>query len=195
MTINNSDSNFGLQEKLIYGIVTEDLLTEQEVEKVHLLAKQHNSTRGGIVDSSLSIRKSDVKWLGYNQESKWLYDKISNAVISNNDEVYQFELLGADPLQYTIYESEENGEYDWHTDILQNGERVRKISVVILLSDTSDFYGGSFLVSPSGGKPQEIVMKKGRMVVFPSWLPHRVAPVLEGTRISLVMWFYGKRFK
>jgi PKHD-type hydroxylase len=195
MTINNSDSNFGLQEKLIYGIVTEDLLTEQEVEKVHLLAKQHNSTRGGIVDSSLSIRKSDVKWLGYNQESKWLYDKISNAVRSTNDEVYQFELLGADPLQYTIYESEENGEYDWHTDILQNGERVRKISVVILLSDTSDFYGGSFLVSPSGGKPQEIVMKKGRMVVFPSWLPHRVAPVLEGTRISLVMWFYGKRFK
>jgi PKHD-type hydroxylase len=179
-----------------YGIIWEDLLNEFEVQSVHKLAENYNKVRATTLIENSTARKSNARWIAYDEKSKWLYDKVTNAVKEINTELFQFELSGAQPFQYTIYDSTEEGEYDWHTDTMSTeNDGVRKLSVVILLSDKNEFSGGSFLISPAGGKPKEILMKMGRMVVFPSWTPHCVTPVLEGTRISLVMWLYGKRFK
>jgi PKHD-type hydroxylase len=179
-----------------YGIIWEDLLNEFEVQSVHKLAENYNKVRATTLIENSTARKSNAKWIAYDEKSKWLYDKVTNAVKEINTELFQFELSGGQPFQYTIYDSTEEGEYDWHTDTMSTeNDGVRKLSVVILLSDKNEFSGGSFLISPAGGKPKEILMKMGRMVVFPSWTPHCVTPVLEGTRISLVMWLYGKRFK
>jgi PKHD-type hydroxylase len=179
-----------------YGIIWEDLLNEFEVQSVHKLAENYNKVRATTLIENSTARKSNAKWIAYDEKSKWLYDKVTNAVKEINTELFQFELSGAQPFQYTIYDSTEEGEYDWHNDTMSTeNDGVRKLSVVILLSDKNEFSGGSFLISPAGGKPKEILMKMGRMVVFPSWTPHCVTPVLEGTRISLVMWLYGKRFK
>ena len=41
----------------------------------------------------------------------------------------------------------------------------------------------------------EIKEKKGTIIVFPSYLVHRVKPVVKGTRYSLVVWFCGEPFK
>lgn len=183
-----------------YGVLWEDLLSDSEVEKIHELAKKYEIVRAKTLNDEFGkndshIRKSDARWIGYDENSKWLYDKVSSRAKELSDDIYGFELLGAQPFQYTIYNSEEEGEYDWHQDVLACDDNIRKVSVVILLSDKNEFSGGSFLVSPDGSKPKEILMKKGRMVVFPSWTPHCVTPVLEGVRVSLVMWLYGKRFK
>jgi PKHD-type hydroxylase len=179
-----------------YGIIWEDLLNEFEVQSVHKLAENYNKVRATTLIENSTARKSNAKWIAYDEKSKWLYDKVTNAVKEINTELFQFELSGGQPFQYTIYDSTEEGEYDWHNDTMSTeNDGVRKLSVVILLSDKNEFSGGSFLISPAGGKPKEILMKMGRMVVFPSWTPHCVTPVLEGTRISLVMWLYGKRFK
>jgi PKHD-type hydroxylase len=179
-----------------YGVIWEDLLNEFEVQSIHKLAENYNKVRATILVENSTARKSNAKWIGYDEKSKWLYDKVTNAVKEINAELFQFELSGAQPFQYTIYDSTEEGEYDWHNDTMSTeNDGVRKLSVVILLSDKNEFSGGSFLISPAGGKPKEILMKMGRMVVFPSWIPHCVTPVLEGKRISLVMWLYGKRFK
>jgi PKHD-type hydroxylase len=179
-----------------YGIIWEDLLNEFEVQSVHKLAENYNKVRATTLIENSTARKSNARWIAYDEKSKWLYDKVTNAVKEINTELFQFELSGGQPFQYTIYDSTEEGEYDWHNDTMSTeNDGVRKLSVVILLSDKNEFSGGSFLISPAGGKPKEILMKMGRMVVFPSWTPHCVTPVLEGTRISLVMWLYGKRFK
>jgi PKHD-type hydroxylase len=184
-----------------YSVLWEDLLSDLEVEKIHELSKKYEKVRASTINSEYGIddsktRRSDAIWIPYDENSKWLYDKVSKAAKDLNDEVYGFELLGGEPFQYTIYDSDEEGEYDWHNDTMDCGnDNVRKVSVIVLLSNKSEFSGGSFLVAPNGGKPKEILMKKGRMIVFPSWTPHCVTPVLEGVRISLVMWLYGKRFK
>ena len=36
---------------------------------------------------------------------------------------------------------------------------------------------------------------QGTIIVFPSMLPHRVTPVTEGVRYSLVQWFSGPDFR
>jgi PKHD-type hydroxylase len=183
----------------LYDIFWEDLLSDEEIQKVHQLAelfKNETGGRGTIKNNTISdSRKSNVIWIKNTSESHWLYKKVSDAVRKINDETYQFELNGAEPFQYTIYEASELGEYSWHKDSSYIDENnIRKISVSVLLSDTRDFKGGSFLFSPDG-IPKEIEQEKGRMIVFPSWIPHCVNPVLKGTRISLVMWLYGKKFK
>jgi PKHD-type hydroxylase len=39
------------------------------------------------------------------------------------------------------------------------------------------------------------ILPKGSIVVFPSFLWHRVKPVTKGTRYSLVLWHLGYPFK
>ena len=37
--------------------------------------------------------------------------------------------------------------------------------------------------------------KKGTLLIFPSYLRHRVLPVTSGVRRSLVAWFWGPKWK
>ena len=39
------------------------------------------------------------------------------------------------------------------------------------------------------------ILPKGSIIIFPSFVWHRVKPVTKGTRYSLVMWNLGKPFK
>ena len=67
----------------------------------------------------------------------------------------------------------------------------------ILLND--EFKGGEFEVGSYRNKKCTIKKPKfnttGSIIVFPSDVEHRVAPVKKGTRYSLVCWFLGPPFK
>ena len=58
---------------------------------------------------------------------------------------------------------------------------------VLYLND--DYSGGEFLMFDN---EEEIKLKKGEIIVFPSIFlyPHRVAPVTKGIRDSFVSWVY-----
>ena len=49
-------------------------------------------------------------------------------------------------------------------------------------------------LKPKQMKAKEI-KEKGSIIVFPSYEFHKVAPIIKGTRYSLVIWFLGKPFK
>ena len=98
-----------------------------------------------------------------------------------------------DECQYTHYKAPD-GHYDWHTDIGGNGINHRKISAIVQLSDNSEFKGGN-LEFLNGKDPIQIEMWKGRCVLFPSFYLHRITPILEGERKSLVQWISGAPFK
>jgi len=44
-------------------------------------------------------------------------------------------------------------------------------------------------------KQAKEILSKGSIIVFPSFLWHRVKPVTKGTRYSLVVWNLGYPFK
>ena len=54
----------------------------------------------------------------------------------------------------------------------------------------NDYKGGELEFKDSD-KSISLSLNKGDMVIFPSDLLHRVKPVLDGTRISLVGWLIG----
>ena len=76
----------------------------------------------------------------------------------------------------------------------------RKLSVTVSLSDASDYQGGDLEFDCGNIKKKRImkckeIKQKGSIVVFPSFVWHRVRPVKKGTRYSLVMWNLGHPFK
>jgi PKHD-type hydroxylase len=72
----------------------------------------------------------------------------------------------------------------------------RKLSLVMCLSDPEkDFVGGEFEINVGNQEePETILMKKGRMIFFPSYIIHRVKPVTKGIRKTIVIWITGPKF-
>jgi PKHD-type hydroxylase len=70
----------------------------------------------------------------------------------------------------------------------------RKLSIVLALSDKTDYEGGEFKLMPHGVNPNIFKFSKGDLIAFPSWVPHKVEPVTSGKRITLVAWACGPKF-
>ena len=75
----------------------------------------------------------------------------------------------------------------------------RKLSVTVNLSHPKDYEGGNFEIkNPQGQElkmPLGQLRKRGTVIIFPSFLQHRVTEVKRGTRYSLVQWYNGPEFK
>ena len=93
-------------------------------------------------------------------------------------------------IQMSQYNS--GGHYDWHMDskVPVNNEQ-RKLSVSILLNE--NFAGGGLVIEPN--KSENVLKSQGDIVVFPSFLQHKVLPVTDGTRYTAVSWAYGPTFR
>lgn len=140
------------------------------------------------------IRRSNVSWIGPEHAPKEFFAYIESLVQDNNEKFFKFDIIGMESLQYSVYDSAYMGHYSWHTDTSKNNGDMRKISISILLSDPSEYEGGRFLFNQFG-TVTDAYEKKGRAILFPSWIPHCVTPVKRGVRKSLVGWVVGPNLK
>lgn len=85
--------------------------------------------------------------------------------------------------------------YGWHVDNfpLAGLPTDRKVSVVCLMSDPSEFEAGELQIRLYSEYTAPLV--KGSVIAFPSILEHRVTPVTAGLRATATMWLSGPRFK
>jgi PKHD-type hydroxylase len=145
------------------------------------------------------FRVSVTKFHQRNNETSWIFDKFNEVIAKLNEQFYGFNLNGYDAFQYTEYDSEKLGRYDWHMDTQlgpSTTQETRKLSVVLNLTEPDkDYRGGSFQINLGSEEESELVsLPKGRIIAFPSFLIHRVTPVMEGVRRSLVIWVTGPKF-
>ncbi len=86
---------------------------------------------------------------------------------------------------------------DGNTGLLRfDRERIRRISVVIFLSnqsdvpDSGDYCGGSLILYASGGDRNiHLRGEVGTMIAFRPETTHEVIPVTHGERYSIVCWY------
>ena len=146
---------------------------------------------GSGVDTKKRI--TTISWIPF-KEMPEMYRDIERTMLQANNNHFGFEGMQlTEPAQFTHYLT--GGFYDWHMDNdvqAKHQPPVRKISMTLLLSDPSTFEGGE-LEFMSKGKTAKL--KQGQAIFFASWLQHRVKPVTQGERKSLVMWFGGPSFK
>jgi len=124
----------------------------------------------------------------------WFADSMKALATYANDTCkWDYALTGNENIQFAKYGP--NQHYNWHVDNfpLCGKGTDRKVTVVCMLNDPSEFEGGEFQVRLYSEYTAPLV--KGSMITFPSILEHRVTPVLSGTRYSATMWLNGPRFR
>lgn len=168
-------------------MIFESALAQPEIEAIINLAPKVEN--GEVEGDHEEMRRSKIAWI-HNEQLQmrlWQFANIANV------ERFRFNVMQVSDIQYTEYHAKDKGHYDWHEDVLWlNNERDldRKLSVTVQLSDSDDYEGGDFEIRDVA-LPQRDLRKKGTVLVFPSYLEHRVTPVTKGVRKSLVTWFEG----
>ncbi|MEI6282750.1 MAG: 2OG-Fe(II) oxygenase [Alphaproteobacteria bacterium] len=157
--------------------------------------------KGGVVladskhERASDMRRSDVVWLDQEPQNQPIYEFIAGFVSKVNTDVFRLDIRSFDePFQIATYRAAANGHYDWHVDIGPGQLSNRKISIVVPLTDPSEYDGGEFQVFHDS-EPATIAMPLGRIVAFPSYLPHRVTPVTRGVRRTMALWVSGPPFR
>jgi PKHD-type hydroxylase len=178
--------------------------TDEEIEEIinigdNLEFQQAKVGNNGVGEEDLEVRNSSISWIAPDEHTSWLFNKMAEIVARVNTDKFQFELSYIESFQYTTYEV--GGYYKWHIDGDVNdtyGPRHRKLGISVVLSEPeTEFTGGEFQIIPSGN-PEQIdstKVKKGDILMFPAFVPHRVTEILSGKRKSLVCWVLGPKFK
>ena len=155
------------------------------------------------IDKKSRIR--DVVWT----KDQWIYDTIWPYMQGANERAgWKYDIRAAEQMQITRYKK--GGFYYFHKDgksdhlsayDLPDNEfmhgHVRKLSMTVLLN--SNYEGGEFQFATLREEECSVdtpeFNKTGMIIVFPSDMEHRVAPVTKGIRYSLVVWFLGPPFR
>jgi len=157
-------------------------------------------------------RNSDLVWMN----DTWIYKEIHPFVhAANKNAGWNFDWNFSESCQFTKYK---HGQYyDWHRDGWDkpyqrknktdpdNG-KIRKLSMTCQLTDGSEYSGGELEFDFRNYEPHAReeakhlrkateILPKGSIIVFPSFVWHRVKPITRGTRYSLVLWHLGYPFK
>ena len=185
-------------------------IKKETIEKIITTCQKLKLEKGATFDKDKEWRNSGVSFI----EDKWIYD-ILNPFIhgANRNSGWNFEWDWNEPSQFTKYGK--NQFYKWHVDMnttpydenypnknLRN--KIRKLSLTLQLTDPSGYEGGDFqfkwLDYVKNVNSAKIVTVKearalGSVIIFPSYIWHRITPITKGTRLSLVNWSVGKPFK
>lgn len=146
-------------------------------------------------DNLAKMRRSRVSWVYKDANTAWIYDKLAHIASSLNAQFFRFDLTGfGEPLQLTNYDQSDHGMYGWHQDYGGKDVPSRKMSLVLQLTDPSQYEGGNLQVLTSG-EPSTVQKKRGLVAAFPAYQLHQVTPVTKGSRQSLVAWISGPAFR
>jgi PKHD-type hydroxylase len=193
---------YGLQNEEVLGI-TGDGSKSRDLKKQPLKEEE-------IVDLKKK-RNSNITWL----TDSWIYKEIIPYIHKANKLAnWNFDWDFSESCQFTKYKL--NQHYDWHCDSYHKpydrpndknmDGKIRKLSVTCQLTDGSEYKGGELQFDTRDYDPHmrdedkhvitvKEILPKGSIVVFPSFVWHRVQPVTKGTRYSLVIWNLGYPFK
>lgn len=135
-------------------------------------------------------RITDVVWHNHGAPSTSLL--FQHMHMANDMAGWNFDIKYPQECQIGRYK--DGGHYKWHVDAFPPDEKglQRKLSASLLLNDPSEYEGGKLEFE---GMDAPDLGGKGTLIVFPSFLRHRVTPVTSGVRYSAVCWAVGPAFK
>jgi PKHD-type hydroxylase len=176
-----------------------NLFNSYEIDKIIATCNKLPQVDGklGSYNSILNKenRNSVISWVNINEETKWLYEKLTGCILDVNKSFFEYDLTRIEILQFTRYYGSDNGLYCPHTDCnVGHSADNRKLSFVMQLSDPKDYEGGELRLH-QGRTPDIVPKEKGLITFFPSHVLHECTPVTSGVRYTLVGWIYGPKFR
>jgi PKHD-type hydroxylase len=146
-------------------------------------------TGDGGTEITQSFRNSRVRTIPPHGETSWVFDKLES-VIAGLLPHFKFDVAGFfEGAQVYYYPTD--GFLDWHMDIGKGFMSTRKLSITLQLSEESEYDGGDLEFMSSEKAPRG----RGTMIIFPTYMMHRVSKVTRGERYSLVSWVHGPPYR
>jgi len=136
------------------------------------------------------VRGTTVFGVEPDKSTSWIFERLNDVTVKANFDLWGFDLFGfCEGIQISKYNVGDH--YDWHMDIGGGVLSQRKLSIVAQLTDEKEYVGGELEFFGLGDAQKQI----GTLILFPSYMQHRVRPVTEGQRHSLVAWISGNPYK
>ena len=168
-------------------------LTDEECDKIIEVGNEQEKQDAGIFANSEGdekVRRTQISWIrdSWISQLQEFYFKDANA----NAFGFVADLMPA--AQFGTYKKGDF--YDWHYDVNWESDRQydRKLSIVIQLSNPNDYEGGVFEFQHPFEQPKGF-KERGSVLIFPSYITHRVTKITKGERKSLVNWLEGPRWR
>jgi PKHD-type hydroxylase len=177
--------------------VIKSLFSEAEAASIVSLAHDAGLSQASLVGGAThhDIRRAQIAWLDDEGSADWVMQRVMAAVAEANRETFHFQLEGFEErLQVAAYDANEEGHFDWHSD-MGGGPLAarRKLTIVAQLTRSEQYEGGELQLNPAG-RPFAASAGIGDAILFASFVLHRVTPVTAGLRHSLTCWVHGPEF-
>ena len=146
--------------------------------------------KDGFSNSGEVRGASDVCWLKTEAAPAWLVERVRDILA---DAAVQFAFDISYPIEdLKLMKYRRNQRVAWHVDCGGGLTSTRKLTFTALLSAPEEFTGGVLTVA---GYPNELHRNIGDVVIFPSFLAHKVTTVTRGTRHTMIAWAHGTPFR
>lgn len=175
------DRNSEYRPESINDFVTVTIFTPEECDEIIKYCTKKYKYQDATLDKGTrtdpEVRNSKVIWIRKRDKSlTWVHDRIKNAIMNVNEKKYNFDIVGAEKIQFTKYEKGHH--YTWHTDMGEyDPSNKRKLSVTVNLTDGTCYDGGNLLLLVMGNQYYTIPPERGQAIIFPSYVPHIVTEV------------------
>jgi len=168
----------------------------EEINTLHNLFHQYENKQFVDEPAENSTKMVNLKsafWKHF-RDKLWT---IEQSFLKVNQEYFGYNIwpqFDGNSLLLNEYDSKQKGEYDWHTDGSKNHNFDVKFTMLINASK-EPYEGGKFyLWNNSGPEHVKELDNPGNVIVFKSYMPHKVEPVTKGKRHSITLFYGGPRF-
>lgn len=134
------------------------------------------------------VRDSHVRWV----DSPRVMSLLDHYTRMANRESFGVDVDRIYSAQFTEYHGDRRHYFDWHGDTMwtNNPHALdRKLTTIVQLTPRSNYEGGELQIANLNLDTG--LHEQGSIIVFLSFMSHRVTPVTEGCRNSLVSWMEG----
>lgn len=174
------------------------MYSPDECKKIIELSKYYESSDGKIIGGKLDLDFRKVtRWkLPNDDNTNWIYDRVCKSFLAANSSFWNFDIDFIEDLELIRYQYDPNSQiqdhYNKHSDF--GGKIIkRKISYSAQLSTPEEYEGSDLILYLE--KDLIVPKDQGQIIMFPSFVLHRVTEITKGTRWSLVAWISGRPFR
>jgi len=148
-----------------------------------------------LLDTIPLISKGGVNFKNFefDNTTQKPFDLIHQKVQHCNKNTYNFELNTYLEHKYLEYSGENTPNF--HLGIGPDLYNQRKLTYIIHLNDPSEYEGGELQLFLNYDKIFRVPNEKGTMVLFPSFILHKITPLTKGTKEVTMGFVGGKPFK
>lgn len=168
-------------------------IEQETVERILAAARSRTAGEGTMfcaAEDLSCVRSCTVRWL----EDGWIRSLLWPFAQRAAEGGFRVALDGRCQMQICEYSAHRGDQYGWHHDVRWHSQddTDRKISITVQLSTPESYTGGDLEFEEVATNAD--FRSRGTVVLFPSYLRHRIRPVTSGTRRALVAWFSGPRW-